>query len=68
MLIGTRRQGRNRARKTGYRGREENPWPYWLKIEQIYAKKYLRKVFVQNHFKKRKKNDKGEYVERVKGN
>lgn len=68
MLIGTRRQGRNRARKTVYRDREENPWPYWLKIEQICAKKYLRKMFVQNRFKKWRENGKTECVERVKGN
>lgn len=57
MLMGARRQGRNPARKIVYRGREENPWPGWLKIGQICDKKYLRKVFVQNHFKKRWKND-----------
>ena len=68
MLIGTRRQGRNRARKTVYRGREENPWPGWLKIGQICDKKYLRKVFVQNHFRKQRINGKTECVERVKIN
>ena len=56
--MGTRRQGRNRARKTVYRGREENPWWKWLKNEQICDKKYPRKKSVQNRTRKTVRNGK----------